>query len=283
MSEHSRRDALIQLHLGSVLLAGTAIFTRTLPLTVDQIVLLRSFIAAAILLCIAFAARDSFRVKNASELGWLILCALLVGAHWLTYYKGIQLGGVALAVVCLYTYPILTVFLEPLFGETKLERGDVFAGAATLVGVAFVARPDAGAAWTTVWLCVLSGLLYALRNILYRRHLRERSPYSMMGWQFLIVGLCLLPTLDMSTDYSADGLWWKLLIFGAVFTAAPHLLFTSSMRALSAKTMGLINSLMPLYATTFAWLLLGESASWNTLAGGALIVGAAFYESFKAR
>lgn len=278
----SRQSALLQLHIGSVLLAGTALFPRVLPLTVDQIVLLRCFIAAAILLGITFAARESFRVKSIGELGWLVLCALLVGAHWLTYYKGIQLGGVALAVVCLYTYPILTVFLEPLFGETKLERGDVIAGIAALIGVGFVAQPDAGAAWTTAWLCVLSGLLYALRNILYRHHLRERSPYSMMGWQFLIVGLCLLPTLDLSTDYSADGLWWKLLIFGAVFTAAPHLLFTSSMRVLSAKTMGLINSLMPLYATAFAWLLLGESASWNVLAGGVLIVGAAFYESFRA-
>lgn len=279
----SHQSALIQLHIGSVLLAGTAIFTRVLPLGVDQIVLLRCFIAAAILLVIAFAARESFRVKSVAELGWLVLCALLIGAHWLTYYKGIQLGGVALAVVCLYTYPILTVFLEPLFGETKLERGDVLAGLAALIGVAFVARPDAGAAWTTAWLCVLSGFLYALRNILYRRHLRERSAYSMMGWQFLIVGLCLLPMLDTSTDYAADGLWWKLLLFGAVFTAAPHLLFVNSMRALSAKTMGLINSLMPLYATVLAWLLLGESASWNVLAGGALIVGAAFYESFKAR
>lgn len=283
MTDPSRRDALIQLHLGSVLLAGTALFPRVLPLTVDQIVLLRCLLAAGVLLGVAAFVRDSFRVADRTELGWLLLCALLIGAHWLTYYKGIQLGGVALAVVCLYTYPILTVFLEPLFGETKLARGDVIAGSASLAGIALVARPDAGAAWTAAWLCVLSGFLYALRNILYRHHLRERSPYSMMGWQFLIVGLCLLPTLDTGTDYTADGLWWKLLVFGTVFTAAPHLLFVTCMRTLTAKTMGLINSLMPLYATVFAWIILGESASWNTLAGGALIVGAALYESFKAR
>ncbi|MEK6806224.1 MAG: EamA family transporter [Pseudomonadota bacterium] len=283
MPEPSRQTALIQLHLGSLLLAGTAIFTRTLPLAVDQIVLLRCVIAAAVLLAITLFVRDSFRVKNAAELGWLVLCALLIGVHWLTYYRGIQLGGVAIAVVCMFTYPIITAFIEPLFGETKLSRGDVLAGVAVLTGVALVARPDAGAAWTASWLCLLSALVYALRNVLHRRHLRERSAYGMMGWQFLIVALCLLPTLDTSTDFATDGLWWKFLIYGTVFTAAPHLLFVASMRALSAKTMGLINSLMPLYATTFAWLILGESTSWNTLAGGALIVGAAFYESFKAR
>lgn len=283
MDPSARRWALAQVHLGSLLLAGTALFPRILPLPADQIVLYRSLIAAAILIAIARATGATFRLRSRAEAGWLALCGLLMGLHWVTYYQAIQTAGVALAVVCLYTYPILTVLLEPLLGRTRLQRGDFVAGLLVLGGVALVARPDAGAAWGAAWLSVFSGFCYALRNVLYRHHLRDHSPYSMMGWQFLIVGAVLLPTLNPGVPLDAGGLWWKLLLFGTVFTAAPHLLFVSGLKALTAKSMGLINSLMPLYATVFAWLLLDEAADWNVLAGGALIVSAALYESLKAR
>lgn len=278
------RKALLQVHLGAVLLAGAALFPRFLGIPATQLVALRCLIAAAILLGLTALLRHGFRVRSRRDLAWLLLCGLLMGLHWVTYYTGIQQGGVALAVVCLYTFPVITVFIEPLFGETQLRRGDILAGLAVIAGVLIVVRPGSAqsAVLLPALLCLASALFYALRNTLYRRYLRDYSPYSMMGWQFLLVGLALLPTLTTGVPLAPER-WWILLLFGILFTAAPHTLFVAGMRELSAKTMGLINSMMPLYATGFAWAFLGEGADAYTLAGGALIVGASAYESLRNR
>lgn len=280
----AHRAALIQVHLGAVFLAGAALFPRFLGIPAAQLVDLRSLIAAAVLLGLAALLRHDFRPRSRADLGWLLLCGLLMGVHWLTYYVGIQRGGVALAVVCLYTFPVITVFIEPLFGETRLRGGDIAAGVAVLAGVLLVVGPSARGADVLVpaGLCLCSAVVYALRNTLYRRYLRGYSPYSMMGWQFLLVGLLLLPTLSGGIALPPER-WWILLVAGTLFTAVPHWLFVAGLQEVSAKTMGLINSMMPLYATAFAWGLFGEAAGANVLLGGAIIIGASVYESLKRR
>ncbi len=283
MNNTSRSSALLQLHFGALLLGGSALLPRFVPLPTDQLVLLRSAIAAALLFGLAVFAREPLRPKSARDAGWLLLCSLLLGAHWLTYFETIRISTVALASVCFYTFPIITVFLEPLFGRTRLHTGDIVAALLALAGVALIARPGTGVSAEALTLGLACAVLMALRNVLYRHHLQNYPPIGTTGWQFLIVSLALMPTLkpDVLSDFSNWG--WKMLVFGVLFTAAPHVLFVSSMRALPAKSLGLVTSLMPLYATLFAWALFHEFAGWNVMAGGALIVGAAFYESFSAR
>lgn len=279
----SHRTALIELHLGTVLLSAAALFPRVFAIPATQIVQLRCAIAALILLGIALFLRHRFTLHSRRDALWLMVCSALVGLHWVTYYIGIQTGGVALAVVCFYSYPVMTVLLEPLFGETRLRLSDLLAGLAVLTGVLIAANPAAGSAvWLAAALCVFSALCYALRNTLYRRYLREYSPYSLMGWQFLLVALALIPSVAGGVTLAPDR-WWLMLVFGVFFTAAPHWLFVAGLQHVSAKTLSLINSMMPLYATFFAWVFLGEGAGLNTLIGGTLIVGAAMYESLKSR
>lgn len=283
MSDSQHRAALLELHLGTVLLSGASLFPRIFEIPVHQLVQLRCVIAGLLLFAIARFARHRFTVQTRAEWGWLLLCTLLLGVHWITYYEAIRQGGVALAVVCLYCYPVLTVLLEPLFGETQLHGSDILAGLAVLAGVLIAANPVGGSAlWLPAALAAFSAFTYALRNTLYRRYLRQHSPYSLMGWQFALVALALLPSLSGGVQMSAPH-WGLMLVFGVLFTAAPHTLFVVGLQHVTAKTMGLINSMMPLYATFFAWLLLGEGAGWHTVVGGSLVVGAAAYESLKAR
>ena len=37
------------------------------------------------------------------------------GNDWVSYFYAMQVSSVAIGVVALYTYPVITVFLEPLF------------------------------------------------------------------------------------------------------------------------------------------------------------------------
>lgn len=278
-----RQTALIQLHLGALLLGGSALLPRFVHIPTDQLVLLRSAIAAVLLFALAASAREALLPRSRRDAAWLLVCSLLLGAHWLTYFETIRISTVALASVCFYAFPIITVFLEPLFGRTKLHTGDIIAALVALAGVALIARPGVGVTTEALTLGLLCALLMALRNVLYRHHLQSYPPIGTTGWQFLIVTLALMPTLNPSALDGYENWWPAMLVFGVLFTAAPHVLFVSSLRVLPAKSLGLVTSLMPLYATLFAWLLFHEFAGWNVMAGGVLIVGAAFYESFKAR
>ena len=43
-----------------------------------------------------------------------------MGAHWVTYFYALKLSNVALGVLSLYTFPIFTAILEPVFLKIKL-------------------------------------------------------------------------------------------------------------------------------------------------------------------
>jgi drug/metabolite transporter (DMT)-like permease len=47
---------------------------------------------------------------------WLLmlLCGLLMCVHWVTYFHAMQVSTVAIGMIALYTYPVMSVLLEPL-------------------------------------------------------------------------------------------------------------------------------------------------------------------------
>ena len=67
------------------------------------------------------------------------------------------------------------------------------------------------------------------------------------------------------------------------FTALSHSLFTASLRNLSATTVGLISCLQVFYGSVFAFAVLAEQAALTTILGGALVVSAAFFETWSVR
>jgi drug/metabolite transporter (DMT)-like permease len=72
-----------------------------------------------------------------------------------------------------------------------------------------------------------------------------------------------------------------LVVLGVACTALSHTLFIRSLRSLSAHTASVVAALEPVYGIALAFLLLGETPSARTLAGGALIVGAAFFATVR--
>ena len=67
------------------------------------------------------------------------------------------------------------------------------------------------------------------------------------------------------------------------FTALSHSLFTASLRNLSATTVGLVSCLQVFYGSVFAFAVLAEQAALTTILGRALVVSAAFFETWSVR
>ena len=61
--------------------------------------------------------------------------------HWVTYFYALQWSNVAIGMLSLFTYPVITALLEPLILKTKFQKHHLILGFIVLIGVYFLA-PD---------------------------------------------------------------------------------------------------------------------------------------------
>jgi drug/metabolite transporter (DMT)-like permease len=83
--------------------------------------------------------------------------------------------------------------------------------------------------------------------------------------------------------FTAIGAQWPLfLLLGTVFTALNQTLYAASLRSLSAKTVSIISTLLPLYAAVTAIVFLGEIPTVETIIGGIVVIAAVMIETVRA-
>lgn len=274
---------LIELNVAVLLWSGTALFAKLIDLPLGHIIFGRSLMAALALGLFVPAIGMDFRIRKARDAGGLLLIGLLLGVHWLTYFHAIQVSTVAVAIIALHTYPMLTILLEPLFFGERLQRGDCLLGIAVLVGVVILVPDlDLGSATTqgVLW-GVVSAVFFALRNLLTRRYVQRYPSSVMMFYQVLVILLCLAPYALFNPVETTRSTVGKLALLGVLFTALPQTLFTSSHTHLKAKTVSIIATLLPVYGPLSAVLVLGEIPTLRTLVGGLVVIGAVAAETFR--
>jgi len=286
LSEHTK--SLIQLHLSVLLFGGTALFSHLLPWSALDITFFRCVVAALTLLVIIKLQRDKLRLNSLADYKMALLLGVTVGLHWVTYFYAMQIAGVAIGMLSFFCYPLVTVFLEPLFNRSKPHSRDVFFAITVFTGL-FLLVPELNLHNDTtlgVLIGIASGCLFALRNVLHKHYFSNYKGTQAMFYQTLVVALMLLGFVD-TNPFEMSGVWTTtgigelglLLILGALFTAAPHAFLANCFKQLSAKTAGLISCLQPLYGTALAALVLGQWPHANVYVGGGLIVVAAVLET----
>lgn len=273
---------LVELNASVVLLALVPLFAKLIPLGPEVIVFYRCVFGAAAMLLFLRARGMPLRLARRRDYFLLLLLGLLLAVHWVTYFKAIQVSTVAVAITAMFTYPAITVVMEPLAVGQLPRPLDLLLALTALAGVALVVPEFSlegdvgqGVAWG-----VLSALLFAARNVIHRHWLRHYPSSQMMGYQMVVVMLVLLGVAEDPRQIGLQA-WLALAVLGLVFTALAHSLFVGSMRHLKAKTVGLIASLQPACSILAAALLLGEMPSGRTLLGAAVVVSVAAAESLR--
>ncbi|WP_017444795.1 DMT family transporter [Gayadomonas joobiniege] len=276
-----RKLALAQVHLGVLLLGGTALFSKIIPLTGATISFARAVVAALFLLLVVKTFEGSIRLHNARDYRNGILLGVMMAIHWVTYFYAMQLSTVATGMIALYTYPVMIVIFEPLFHKSLPRKMDLIMAMFVLFGVALmVPELSFGSDFTLgIALGVLSAVFFAARNILNHKVFSHYTGTRNMMFQSIIIALVLLPfEINNLADTSVQT-WLWIVLLGIVFTALPHALLVNGLRSIKAKTMSLVSCLSPCYGAIFAAVLLSEYPNWQTLVGGAIVVSAAIYET----
>jgi len=277
----SRGQSLLSLHIAVLLFGGTAVFARAIQLPALDITCYRAAIACLVLLVIVKLMGNRIRLSNWRDYRTALILGVVVGLHWVTYFAGMQYAGVAIGIIAFFTYPVMTVLLEPLLSKQRPRAQDLLSTLIVVAGIVLIVPELSLSNQTTqgIALGVFSAFLFTIRNLLHKKRFSQYTGPQAMFYQTLIACLMLAPFLSDSKINSAPDNSWMLLLLGCVFTAAPHALMASSLRDLKAKTVGLISCLQPMYGMAMAALVLSEWPEVKTLAGGALVLSAAIFET----
>lgn len=275
------KKALWQLHASTLLLAGNGFFAKSIALPANDIIVFRSFLGAGVLLLYILARRYSLRFQKKQHGPFMLVLGAMMGVHWITFFHSMQIAGVAVGMIALYSYPVFVVFLEPLLRGERPHWQDILAAVAVFFGVCLMVPAftlDNNVTMGIVW-GIFSALIFAGRNTLQRHYLQGYPGEVSMFYQGIAAGAVALPFLATPlTDITRHD-WILLAILAVFFTALAHALFAGSLRVLKAKTAGLIGCLGPVYSVPIAFFTLNEVPSWKTLAGGAVIIIAAAFET----
>jgi len=281
----ARTRSLVELNVAVLLFAGTSLFAKIVPLPVPYIIFGRSAVAALALLAFSLLTRTSLSPASRGDLAVLLGLGVLLAAHWVTYFQAIRVSTVAVGTISLYAYPIVTVLAEPLVDRTRIRLTDALLALVVLLGIVILV--DEFSLANTTSRGVLWGLgsafLFTARNLVVRRFVQRYSGATLMLYQTAASAVVLLPAVAFTGGLGATVAEWQaFLLLGTVFTALTQSLYAASLRHLSAKTVAIIATLLPLYSAILAAIVLGEIPSVRTVVGGVIVLAAVLYETVRA-
>jgi drug/metabolite transporter (DMT)-like permease len=252
-------------------------------------VLFRFVFACAGLLPVIFFDRPHFA---GTEWGWVLAASLLgVPVQYLVQFKGLSLTTVSHASLMVGTLPMLLAIAAVMFSGERLHVGGWLALIASTVGAALIALSSKGASGTahaSIWgdMLVVFSMLAAIAWILISKRLMlTHSPIMVTAFVYWL-GMLLLAAVVVTTfgvpslRYSTRA-WVAVAEQGLLATASTTLLWNWGLKRVPASQAGIFVNLEPLVGAILGVSLLHEVLGITALAGGALIVGAAVYFSYK--
>ena len=274
---------LIEVFIALLVMAGTPLFAKLILLPPNYIIFYRSAIAAIAILVYACIFGLKIRFDKPKDYFMMLFLGVILCVHWLALFHAIQVSTVAIAIIAIYTYPIITIFLEPLLCREKLKLTDVFLGLIVTFGilVIVVGHSSSNHILQGVFWGVLSAFLFSVRTILSRSYVKRYPGEVVLMYQIGVTAVVLMPFLFVNHIHMSNthNHIFNIVLLGIIFTALPHSLYTKSLKTLKAKTIGIIGALQPLLAILIAALVLGEIPGIRVLFGGAIIISAVIYES----
>lgn len=273
---------LLEINLAMLFISTSGALGRYIELSVPVTIASRAILAFLILLAYCRFKQVSFKIEKADR-PMVVLSGLLMGVHWVTYFYALQLSNVAIGMLSMFTYPVLTAFLEPILLKTKFQKIHLLLGALVLFGIYFLI-PDfnlANSYTIAIFMGVFSALVYALRNLLMKSKVAKYDGSLLMSYQTGIVGFILLPVFFFTNFTEVMSQWQAIVTLALLTTAIGHTLFLASFKHFTITTASILSSVQPVYGIIIGAIFLSEFPTWSTIFGGVLILTAVVVESVR--
>ncbi len=276
---------LFELVLATLFISTSGALGKFIDMPPPVTVWWRSFLAAIFMYIFIRFKKISLRIDSKRDLFTFVISALFMGAHWITYFYALKFSNVALGMLSLFTYPVITALLEPLFFKVKLNSFHIFLGLIVLLGI-YILAPDFDLQSTQVkgiLLGVISALFYSLRLLLLKKYTDKYHGSMLMFYQISILSIVLLPVIFTMDTSGIQTQFRAVLLLALLTTAIGHTLFLHSLKYFSVGTASIISSIQPIFGIIIAYIFLNEIPTWNTFWGGLLILSTVVIESIRSQ
>lgn len=282
MLKKNKYYPFLELNLSFILMSTSGLFGKIIPLNPSVTILIRCLIAGLLLL-------GYLRLRGGLNISWkrdrwfFLISSVLLSIHWVSYFHSIKMAGVALAMLSLFSYPIITSILEPFFFKSKHSWFDILSSVIVLAGLAMIVPEFSfgNRAVQGVLLGLGSSVLYAIRNILNRRYITTYSSTTIMCYQLLISAVLLFPFVWMYPPDISATTWGNLALLSLVTTAIAHTLFVQGLVTFTTSTVSILSCLTPVYGILWAVWLTDEQINEHTIWGGLIILLVTFAQSIR--
>lgn len=278
----------LALYTGIILLSANGLFAKGIPLDATSMTQVRSVIAAIGIALFLLCLRRSPAIRHKKRLAGIYFLGALMGLHWITYFHSMQISTVAIGMLSLFTFPVMTVLMEAAIHKTRPHTKDILSALIVLVGIGLMAGNEP-IEWesTTVhgvlW-GVLSAFFFASRNIVQKYYYHDVSSDVLMLHQMVAISILLLVFVDFHSVGALDSIdWLNMLGLSLVTTACAHTCLVIGYKHMPAKTAAMISCSQPAMGALLAWVFLNEQPTLFVVIGGSIILAMAVYESVSSR
>ena len=274
---------ILILNLGMLCISTSGPLGRFIPLPPPLIIWSRAVVAFLVLGAYCCWKKEKIMRGFEENRSTIIFSGTLLTLHWVTYFFALQWSGVAIGMLSMFTFPIITVFLEPLFFKTKFHPIHLMFGALILIGI-YLLVPSfnyENVQTKGLFMGLFSALAYAFRNLIIKKNVQKFNGSLLMFYQMGITMILLFPVLMF---YPLDTFTTQipyLLFLGFVTTAIGHTLFLNCLTYFTVSTASIMNSIQPIFGIIIAFFFLNETPPASSLIGGGIILITVVIESLR--
>lgn len=276
---------LLLLLLATLFISTSGALGRYIDMPTPVIIWWRSFLAMFLLYGFCRYKKFNLKIKSSNDRFLFIISAIFMAAHWITYFYALKLSNVAIGMLSLFTYPIITALLEPLFIKVKFDPIYIILSIIVLIGM-YILVPEfslENAHLKGMLFGLLSALCYALRNIISKKLTYGYSSTTIMFYQVVIVTIVLSPVLFFMETSGIKTQYPYVILLAVITTAIGHTMLVNSLKHFTVSTASIISSIQPILGIIIAFIFLKEIPTWNTFFGGLIILSTVIIESIRSK
>ena len=284
-----RLRAFLQIHTAVILFGFTGILGDLIDLPKPTLVWWRMGLACVGLLALPLLqGRSRFlafgRAIPARRKWTMFGIGGVIALHWITFFGGIALTNVSVALACMATASFFTAILEPILIGGRFKWYELALGLVVIPGVMLIYRSTDFEFWG-ILVTLISAFLAALFSILNKKYVTDYDTTAVTflelgsGWVILSLFLPFFYAFSGPMAFLPVGwdlLWLVLLAF--VCTSFAFVISLAALRVLSTFTTNLTINLEPVYTIILAFALFGEHKELDPLfyPGAGIIILAVF-------
>lgn len=280
MHKNKQIQNLLELNVSIIFISTSGALGKYIELPVPVTICSRALIGGLLIFLFCKWKKFDFNIHTGDKKS-IWLSGLLLGLHWITYFYALKLSNVAIGMISIFTFPVITALLEPIILKNKFQWIHLALGALVIVGILFLvpAFDFQDDYLIAIILGIVSALFYSLRNIMTKSQVNKYNGSILMFYQLLAISVFLSPSYFFFESFNFSSFIFELILLAVLATAIGQTLFLYSFKNFTVTSASIISSLQPVYGIIIGMVFLKEYPVSGTIVGGLLILLSVVLES----